>query len=245
MGRFFLTTAAAAALGIFASTASALAQCPNNQSFFGTIQRVSGDTLTVRTADNRWADVRLDRGAKVNANGMQLQQGAYVGAYGCVTPDGVFHASQVTLANSASSYGERLTGTVQRVESGRLIVRQSNGTWGTWYVPNSGQFSVGQRITGVGMVSASGVFYPQSINGQGMAYTPDNDRDRDHRNTITLTGVVQRITASTIVVWEPSRKTTGEWVVSHPHNYRVGQKVTARGTEDTKGHFYPESVSIQ
>lgn len=241
MGRFFLTTVAAAALGLFASTASALAQCPNNQSFFGTIQRVNGDLLTVRTADNRWADVRIDRNAQVNTNGQQLRPGMNVGAYGCVTPNGVFHASEVSLSGNANGNRETLTGTIDRVQSGRLMVHETNGEYATWYVPDSDRFRVGQRITGVGMVAGNGVFYPQTINGQGYTHEPVG---YDERGSVTLRGVIQRITADTLVVWEPSRNTTGEWVVSHPYNYRVGERVIGRGTEDTRGHFYPESVNI-
>ena len=244
MGRFILTTVAGAALAVLASTASAFAMCPNSESFFGTIQRVNGNVITVSTAQNHWADVRIERGAQVNTNGMSLRPGAYVGAYGCVAPNGVFEANEVTLSANDSTYHESLTGKVVRIEPGRLIVAENGRGYGTWFVRNSSRFAVGQTITATGMIGAKGVFYPQTINGQAVAFEPTATMITQHR-TITLSGVVQRIGASAITVWEPSRGTSGEWVVRDPQRYHKGQRVTAVGTEDRKGHFYPEHITIQ
>lgn len=61
---------------------------------------------------------------------------------------------------------------------------------------------------------------------------------------ITLYGTVQRIGTHTIAVWEPAYRETGEWIVRDASRFEVGEPVTATGTEDREGHFYPYSVAL-
>lgn len=235
--------AAGAAL-LAAAPASAAPYCPAHESFFGTVQRVYGDRLTVRTSSGHWATVRIDSGARINTNGNTLRPGAYVGAYGCVTPNGVFHASELTLASNARGYSEHLAGVVQRVEGNRLIVRESNGQYGTWYVPDSEDFRAGQRVSGVGMLAGGGAFYPQSVDGRGVAYDADSVTG-PQGPTVTLTGTVQRVrSGDSIVVWEPGRHTSGTWIVGDASRFRAGERVTASGTQDRSGRFYVQRITI-
>lgn len=246
MGRLYLTFAAAAiaAVAVFTTHASA-ATCPKNESFFGVIQRVNGNMLTVSTDQNRWADIRIAPDARVNRNGTALRPGTFVGAYGCVTPGGVFNASEVTLAPSHAMYHETLSGTVERVASDRLTVRQNGHGFGVWFVPDADQFRVGQQVTAVGMVGANGVFYPQSINDQDVGFEPVASSAPSTSGTIMLTGVVRSVRSGELIVWEPSHNTTGTWIVRDADRFHVGQHVVARGTEDRTGHFYPVNITIQ
>ncbi len=252
MKRFtpLLAAAALAAAGALAGTAHAsAATCPTQESFFGTITRVSGNMLNVTTENGHGAIVRVDSGARINANGFALRSGTFLGAYGCVTPNGVFHASELTLSGSASAYHETLSGVVDRVQSGRLIVRQNGHGYGSWYVPDAEDFSRGQTVTGVGMIARSGEFYPQTVNGRSVAFDADNDSNaaaatRASR-TITLTGVVQRVRAGSLLMWEPAQNHSGTWVVSGASRFRVGQRLVGTGTEDTSGRFYPASIQVR
>ena len=235
-----LVLAASAALGAHASAAP---YCPSNESFFGTIERVNGNVLTVQTPSGHWAQVRIDNNARVNANGGTIRRGAYLGAYGCVTPGGVFHASEITLSNRQSGYNERLSGVVRRIESnGRLLVAQNGHGYGTWYVPDTDEFHVGQSVDATGMLGPNGAFYPQTINGSSAAY--DTDYTSAPRSTITLNGTVRRVNGNSIVVWEPSHGTTGTWIVPNTGRFRVGERVSATGTEDRSGRFYVQEITI-
>jgi hypothetical protein len=251
MGRLttILTTAGLAAAGALAvsGNASAAAYCPSHESFFGTIQRVNGNVLTVSTAAGRWATVRIDSGARINTNGDSLRPGAYVGAYGCVTPNGVFHASEVSLSANASSYNRTVSGVVDRIENGRLIVRENGRHYGAWYVPSTDDFSRGQSITGSGMLGRNGAFYPQTINGRSVSYDPDETSAPSNggSRTITLTGVVQRIGSSSLLMWEPAQHHSGTWIVNGAGRYRVGERLVATGTEDRRGNFYPAQITAQ
>jgi hypothetical protein len=247
MGRFFNTIASAALAGgvaLSAGTPASAAYCSSSQSFFGVIQRMNGNMLTVSTDRGRWATVRIEPGARVNTNGMALRPGAFIGAYGCVAPGGVFDASEVTLSASRGGYNESLSGVVERVASNRLTVRQSGRGYGTWYVADADRFSVGQQISGTGMLGANGVFYPQTIDGQNVAYIPESSGPVSS-GTITLSGVVRRVGSGSLVVWEPSHGTTGTWIVRDAGRFRVGQRLVARGTEDRSGRFYPVEISFQ
>lgn len=235
-----LVVAAGAALGAHASAAT---YCPSSESFFGTIERVNANTLTVRTPSGHWALVRINDNARVNANGAAIRPGVFVGAYGCVTPGGVFHASEITLSGTQRGYNERLSGVVRRVESnGRLLVAQNGHGYGTWYVPDTHAFAVGQAVDATGMIGANGAFYPQTINGRSVVY--DTPYTSAPRSTITLTGTVRRVSGNAIVVWEPAHGTTGTWIVSNAGRFRVGQRVSARGTEDRSGRFYVQEITI-
>lgn len=239
-----IITSLVLAAGLF-TTAAASANCPTRQSFFGTIERVNGNMLTVRTLTNHWADVAIEAGVQVHANGNAMRPGTYVGLYGCVTPGGVFHASEVTLANNPNGYNERLSGVVQRVESNRLIVRETNGATGAWYIPDVDEFHVGQTVSAIGMLAGNGAFYPQSIDGHSVAYDTDvTAPPSSSTRTITLTGTVQRVGTNTLLVWERASRHSGTWVVSNAGRFRVGQRVSATGTEDRKGHFYVQEITI-
>lgn len=247
MKRFtpLLAAAAMAALGALAGTHASAATCPSQESFFGTINRVDGNMLNVTTQRGNGATMRIDSGARINTNGYAMRSGTYFGAYGCVTPNGVFHASEVTLSGSQSSYHETLSGVVDRIENGRLLVRQNGHGYGTWYVPDAEDFTRGQTVTGVGMISRGGVFYPQTVNGRSVAYDADNGSAPATSRTITLTGVVQRVRAGSLLVWEPNYNHSGTWIVSDAGRFRVGQRLVATGTEDTSGRFYPTSIQVR
>jgi hypothetical protein len=230
----------------FGATASAAPTCPTGESLFGTIQRVNGSMLTVQTPSGHWANVRIESGARINTNGNSMRQGTFVGAYGCVTPNGVFNANEVTLSANQSAYNEQLNGVVQRIESGRLIVRESNGSFGTWFVPDTSMFKAGQSVSATGMRSANGSFYPQTVNGQSVAFdTQLTSAPAMASNTITLTGTVQRVGTNTLMVWEPASRHSAKWVVSNAGGrFRVGQRVSATGREDRRGTFYVQQISI-
>lgn len=226
--------------------ASAAPYCPAQESFFGTVQRVSGNILTVSTPSRHWATIRIDQNARVNTNGNSLRPGAYVGAYGCVTPNGVFHASEITLSANRAGYNETLTGIVEQVQSGRLLVRQNGHGYGSWYVPNSDDFHRGQTVTGVGMLGRTGAFYPQTVNGQSVSYDPDDSAApaAGVSHTITLSGVVRRVSSGSLLVSE-NQGTTGTWIVQDAGRFRIGQHVVATGTEDRRGNFYPTQISVR
>ena len=227
-----------------AAAASAAPHCPASVSFFGTVERVQGNQLTVRTPTGHWALVRLESGARVNANGYRLRPGAYIGAYGCVAASGVFDANEVTLSSGRSRYSERLTGVVQRVRNGSLVVRESNGQYGTWYTADSEDFRDGQAVSGVGMLGSNGTFYPQSIDGRTVAYDTDRTAAPGERS-IVLSGTVQRVSAgNAIVVWEPSRHTSGTWIVGDAGRFHAGERVTATGTQGPSGRFYVQRITI-
>jgi len=236
----------ACAASMASASASATPNCSTPRSFYGTIERVNGNVITVRTPRGTWADVQIENGARVVANGNAMRPGTYLGAYGCVTPAGVFEASDVTLSSNGNPYSRTLTGTVTRVENGYIVVRENGYGYGSWYVPDSEDFHPGQQVSGTGWESRAGTFYPQTVNGQSVAYDGDNrDRDRSPR-TITLTGVVQRVGANTLLVSETTNHTSGTWIVSNAGSrFRIGERVVGTGTEDRFGRFYPSHVTVQ
>jgi len=237
-----ITSLALTGTVLTAAAASAATFCPTGESFFGTIQRVSGNMLTVRTASNHWADVRIENNARINTNGTTMRPGVYVGAYGCVERGGVFNASELTLSTNQAAYSEQLTGTVQRIETGKLLVAETGHGYGQWYVPDIDDFHVGQSVSATGMRGANGAFYPQSINGRVVAF--DTDYSSAPRASITLNGTVRRVNGNSIVVWEPSDHTTGTWIVSNPSRFHVGQRVSATGRENGHGDFYVQEITI-
>lgn len=242
-----LAVTALAAAALFAAHGNASAQtrfCPTRESFFGTIQQRNGNTLIVRTPSGGSGTVVLQPQTTVNAHGYALRPGTYVGAYGCVTPNGVFHASELTLASDASLYQTQISGVVERIAGNRLWVREpARRTTGIWYVPDIDDFRVGQTVTGTGMMAANGEFYPQRINNASTAYVPEYN-ESSSRPSITLSGVVRRVMPGALMVWEPSRGTTGRWIVRNAQAFRVGENVVATGTENRRGDFYPYSVHI-
>lgn len=217
------------------------ANCPTGESYFGTIERVQGNTLTVRGNNGHWGTVRIDSGAKMNTNGFNLRPGTYVGLYGCVTPGGVFHASEVTLARDQRLYSETISGVVRRVESGRLLVSEpSHHTTALWYTPDADDYRAGQSVTGTGMIAASGAFYPRTMNNHMVTADLDNGSGAQTA-TVTLQGQVRKVEPGKIIVWEPANHTTGTWIVTNATAFRVGETVRATGTEHN-GYFYPTSI---
>ena len=244
----FITAAALAGTVLTAAAASAAPFCPTMQSFFGTVQSVNGRMLTVQTPSGHTADVTVESGAHVNSNGYTLRPGMYVGAFGCVTPNGVFHANEITLATNQSRYNEQISGVVQRIQSGRLIVRETTGSTAIWYVPDTDEFHVGQTVTGTGMIGATGAFYPQMVDGHATAYDTDTTSSTTmaSTNTVTLSGTVQRVGTSSLTVWEPASRHSAVWVgvTNAELHFRVGQRVTATGREDRRGTFYVQRITI-
>lgn len=249
MGRLLKIAVAGAVFAgagaLVTAAASAQTQCPTRESFFGTIQHVSGNMLNVQTASGHGATVRIDSGARVNANGNTMRAGTYMGAYGCVTPNGVFHASEVTLSANAAGYRESLSGVVYRVENGRLLVRENGGGSGIWYVPGASGFRAGQSVTGTGMLSHSGAFYPQTVNGRNVAYAPASGPAEGVSRVITLSGVVRSVNSGSLLVWETAQRQSGTWVVRDARRFRVGQRVTGTGREDRAGRFYPTRIAMR
>jgi hypothetical protein len=232
-----------AACAAFGATASAAALCPTSESFFGTIQRVNGSMLTVQTQSGHTADVHVERAARMHTNGNSIRPGVFIGAYGCVTPNGVFNADEVTLTTNSSDYNKQLTGTVERIQTGALLVREDGHT-GLWYVPSPTDFQVGQSLSAVGMISSNGSFYPQTINGRSVAFQPQTSA-APASNTITLTGTVRSVGTNMIMVWEPASRHNAKWMVSNAGNrFHVGQRVSATGREDRSGTFYVQQITI-
>ena len=242
-----LAVAALAGAALFAAHANASAQtrfCPARESFFGTIQQRNGNSLIVRTPSGGSATIMLESQTRVNSHGYALRPGTFVGAYGCVTPNGIFHASELTLAANASLYQTQISGVIQRVSGDRIWVREpARGTTGIWYVPDVDEFHVGQTVTGIGMIGANGEFYPQRINNASTAYVPEYN-ESSSRPSITLSGVVRRVMPGALIVWEPSHRTTGTWIVRNAQAFRVGESVVATGTENRRGDFYPYSIHV-
>jgi hypothetical protein len=238
----FIAAAAAMAGTASAQTASQTRYCPTRESFFGTIDRVQGNMITVVPASGHWGTVLIDNNTHLNAHGYALRPGTYIGAFGCVSPNGDFHASEVTLAANAGAYSQTISGVVRRISGDQLYVSEpARHTEGLWIVPDVDDFHVGQTVTGIGMMSASGAFYPQSINGASTAYVPTGAQ----HPSITLSGIVRRVQAGALVVWEPARRTTGTWFVRNASAFHVGQNVTGTGTENRRGDFFPYSVHAQ
>jgi hypothetical protein len=243
----FISAAALLSAPLLVSSPASAATCSTPRSFFGTVQKVNGSVLTLRAPNGNWADVRIESGARVHTNGYSIRPGVYVGAFGCVMPSGLFEANEITLASNAASYSRTLSGVITQVASDRLVVRQSstsssNARWGTWYLPDTNGFRVGQTVTGTGYVSAGGTFYPQTINGRSLAYY---GRTGNPEPSVTLSGVVQRVSSNAIYVWEPQTRHTGRWFVADASRFARGERVTGTGTENHSGDFYPWSVHIQ
>jgi hypothetical protein len=215
--------------------------CPVSQSFFGTLKSVQGNTIVLQTDEGRMGTVSINSGAQFNAHGYALRPGVYVGVFGCATPNGVFHASQVNLAANAARYHQSLSGVIARKASDRLYVAEPvSRMTRLWMVPDADEFRVGQSVTGVGMLGAQGVFYPQRINNASTAFVPE--RETTAPRSITLAGTIKRIAPGRLYVWEPAYRTTGTWFVKNWREFRVGQRVVGTGTENTKGDFFPFSV---
>ncbi|HET7814224.1 MAG TPA: hypothetical protein VFL13_07605 [Candidatus Baltobacteraceae bacterium] len=105
---------------------------PCHVSLFGTVTQVwnNGVEFTLQTT-GRIGNIHVyDKGARMNANGLNIQNGVYTGVYGCfIKSQGAFHANEVTLAQNASSYASlyhpaiTVTGLVDEVGNGWIGVR--------------------------------------------------------------------------------------------------------------------------
>ena len=132
--------------------------CPQQTSIFGNVVEVNRNELTLHTSESRIGDIHvLTRGARVNANGLALQPGIYVGAYGCLTPgDRSFRAQELTYSTNANTYnGYRrhtkvIEGRIDSIQSGRFLVDSNNGHGDTWVYSNRGDLRTGElvRVTG-------------------------------------------------------------------------------------------------
>lgn len=227
---------------VAAASAQASAQtyfCPTNQSIFGTVQRTYGRNVVVSTRKGRWATVRIMNGARVLTNGYALHPGSNLAAYGCVTRAGIFDATQVSVNGDAAAYRMSISGTVRSVGPNRLLVAEPAWrTVGYWYVPDAYAFRPGESVYGVGMRAASGVFYPQTVNGMNVAYQAVGRS----AGSVTLRGQIRRVLPGRIVVWEPNRRTNGTWYVRNAGAFRVGEYVVGTGTESRYGNFYPWTI---
>lgn len=220
--------------------AASAATCPVRESYFGTIERANGNTLVVRGSNGNYGTVDIESGARRNTHGFALRPGAYIGAYGCVTPNGVFHASEITLARDSALYRETVYGIVRSVQNGRLLVREpAHHTDAFWYVPDAEDFHAGQRVRGTGMIAANGAFYPQTIDGSYVG--ADVRSEAPSNGYVTMSGRIQRIEPGRLIVWEPARRTSGTWIVRDTGAFRTGENVTATGTLHG-ALFYPSSI---
>jgi hypothetical protein len=80
-------------------------------SLFGTVENPRPGMFTLRASrqDYRYIHV-FTTGARINANGLALQQGRFAGIYGCYSADGrSFRAEEVTLSTSSQTYREPVT----------------------------------------------------------------------------------------------------------------------------------------
>lgn len=105
---------------------------PCHVSLFGNVTQVwnNGDEFTLQTTGGYGSLHVYDRGARMNTNGLSIQNGVYTGVYGCfIHNQQFFHANEVTLAQNAAAYGSMfhptvaLTGYVDEVGNGWIGVR--------------------------------------------------------------------------------------------------------------------------
>lgn len=202
------------------------AGAPCHVSLFGNVQSVSGRYFTLRTQRSGIGYIHVDTaGARMNLNNLALRPGVYAGVYGCYAPQQrYFKASEVTLAANAQSYNGykrrniTTTGTVVRVETGRIQIH-SNGYGYLWvYTPQTG-FSVGERV------SVTGSFNPMqsSLDATNIAAAGGN-----YARTVTTTGTVVRVAAGRIQIH--NREFGYLWVYTPRTGFAAGQRVSVTGT---------------
>jgi hypothetical protein len=99
---------------------------------FGTVTQVwnNGVEFTLQTTGRIGSVHVYDKGARMNANGLSIQNGVYTGVYGCfIKSQQAFHANEVSLAQNASAYSSlfhpaiTVTGYVDEAGSGWIGVR--------------------------------------------------------------------------------------------------------------------------
>jgi hypothetical protein len=142
--------------GALTASATADLYCPDQISIFGNILAVRGNVMTVHTTSNIGdIHVQMNR-PELNAHGLQVRPGVFVGVYGCLRPGGqLFDADEVTLATSADAYAayqrpERsYDGTVTMVETTRVEIQTSAGGK-LWVKTSQGGLHHGDRVHTVG-----------------------------------------------------------------------------------------------
>jgi hypothetical protein len=67
---------------------------------------------------------------------------------------------------------ETLSGTIIRIEDKHHLVVAQQRTAGTWRVPDTARYRVGERIAGTGSVDRNGVFFPAAIRIVSIPTTP-------------------------------------------------------------------------
>ncbi len=152
-------------LAVFAVPAVGGAQQPARTSIFGTIlgmDRNNPNVLEVQTWHSGVGriDVVLN-GARVNYDGQHLARGTFGGFFGYFTPGRqTFRAEQVTLSSSPDTYPQQsrsvlseLTGVIQNVEPGRILLSTStNGR--VWISTPERGLRDGQRVQAWGTYNA-------------------------------------------------------------------------------------------
>jgi len=245
MARFTTTLGAGLLLGFalvaFGPASARAASCSPHENVFGTIQSVQGNLVTLRGAQGQTATVLVGEDAQMNTHGYQMRPGTFARMYGCVE-NGMLHATQVNLAaNSAGYYESRepitRSGVVRRVSDRAIYVWVPEyRTEMTWIVNNGDRFRDGERVVAQGTENTRGDFFPSSIRVVGQT---------SQTGSITLSGVVRRVTSGAIYVWEPAHNTETVWMVRDAGRFRVGEHVVGRGTENTRGDFFPSSIQFQ
>jgi hypothetical protein len=148
---------------ILAGVLVAQAPCAQQTSIFGTVVETNANEITVHTSESRMGDIHVyTRGARVNSNGLVLQNGVYVGVYGCLAPNNSsFRAEEVTLARDANSYNGYhrratvITGRIDQVETNRFLVDSNNGHGDVWI------YSVRRDLRTGELVRVTGTFDPR------------------------------------------------------------------------------------
>jgi len=237
MQRFSIVKTAAATLAaaIIATVAPAAALpgpnavaagAPCHVSIFGSVTAAGPRYFTLHTLRSGIGNIHVDTaGARVNLNGLSLRPGVFAGVYGCYAPQQrYFKASEVTLAANAQSYSGyqrrniTTTGTVVKVESGRLQIR-SAGYGYLWIYTSQTGFMVGQRVT------VSGSFNPMQSSLDATNVTAAAG---SVARTVTTTGTVVRVEAGRLQI--RSERLGYLWVYTSRTGFAAGQRVSVTGT---------------
>lgn len=233
--------------------AQAAANGPCHVSVLGTVTSVrSTEQFTIQTG-SRSIDVH-SRGSRVNARGLALRPGIFVGAYGCYgSNEHEFNASQITLAPSQAAYNDRdsdrntagaadidachvsLFGTITslRGQNGFMLQPQ-RGSTGTVLVDYRSA-----RINANGLTIRPGVFAGLygCVERDGQVFKPNEvtlatsaAAYTQANRTVTLAGTVDEVNRGWIGV--RSRYTGHIHVYTSQTGFRMGERVEVRGAYD-------------
>lgn len=181
--------------------------CPSGSSLFGTVDRVEGKTLLVKTTGTHGFERITIAGATVHSNNLTLHPGVFVGAYGCFTDDyKSFKASQITLSYDASTYPETrrdietLTGVVRSVSDGRFMT-ETGKPHGFVEILTSETAGVkpNARIQAVGSFNPNGTFSASRVENLSEPPPPVAHRGLCPSGT-SLFGTVREIHGKTLLV---------------------------------------------